>query len=116
MPPTSPAPSSAARTLHALLLTSTLIISIGAFVVSRSLAALDRGVGWLAARAGGQTADQWWSANLGRALALWALLESSAMLGSVTLFFTGHLVPFMLLVGLALGGLLSLSPGRLVGE
>ncbi len=138
MPPTSPAPSSAARTLHALLLTSTLIISIGAFVVSRSLAALDRGVGLLdgvailaglsglgmalllrsrlAARAGGQTADQWWSANLGRALALWALLESSAMLGSVTLFFTGHLVPFMLLVGLALGGLLSLSPGRLVGE
>jgi hypothetical protein len=138
MPPASPAPSSAARTLHALLLTSTLIISIGAFVVSRSIAALSSAVGvldWVAilvglsglaialllrsrlpARTGGQTADQWWSANLGRAVALWALFEFPAMLGSVTLFVTGHLIPFIALVALALGGLVSLAPGRLGGD
>lgn len=134
----APGPAASARTLHAFLIASTLIVCVGALVATRStgpfasglapieLAALLIGISLLAfvylmrsrmlPRASGQSDDDWWRLHLGKALLLWSLLEFSALVGAVALFATRHLVGFALLAVLALGGLLSVSPARLAGD
>jgi hypothetical protein len=57
----------------------------------------------LPARGAGQTEDDWWARNLGRATAIWAVAEGLAILGGVFYLVTG--VPMTLssaAVGLAL--------------
>jgi len=135
-PPVPPVRS--ARTIHAFLIASTLIVSIGALVASRSTGALrgeaatidyvGAGIGLAAAlllgalrrrlpaRSAEQNADDWWRLQIGRAVLLWGLLELLAVLGAAALLFTGHAIGFAVLALLALGGLLVLSPARLAGE
>ena len=125
----------AARTIYAGIISSTAIISIGAYAVRRSLGlvpgtgpldfvAIFAGVGAgllglvirsrLPARSGASD-DDWWKVNAGRAIAVWGLLEAPAILGAVTLFATGHLLVFAALVAFALVGLATLTPARLSG-
>lgn len=132
-----PPSARAAATIYVALISSTLIIVIGAAVVGRSLArfslalgavdaaAIVAGCGALALvavlrtrlrpRAGSETPDAWWRANLGRVLPLWVLLELPALLGAVVLFATGHALPLLGLALLSLGGFAVLSPGRVLG-
>jgi hypothetical protein len=138
--PSRPAPpaSSAARTLHSFLIASTLIVSIGAFVAARSSGPLRSGIApldylalvlgaaallgiprlreRLPPRAAGQSVDEWWAGQLGRAVLLWALLEFSAMLGAATLLITRQPWGSTALAGLAIAGLLWFSPTRLAGR
>lgn len=138
MPPSPPALSAAARTLHAFLVASTLIVSSGAFIVTRSMRPLSGGaapIDWMALLVSGSalwivlllrsripgptgslSLEDWWREHLGRCVMIWALLELPAVLGAVALFATGHYWIFGLLVFLALGGLLTASPARLAGE
>ena len=136
-PAALPPSARAAATIYVALISSTLIIVIGAAVVGRSLArfslalgsidaaAIVAGCGALAMvavlrirlrpRAGSETPDAWWRANLGRVLPLWVLLELPALLGAVVLFATGHALPLLGLAILSLGGFVVLSPGRVAG-
>lgn len=138
MPGQAPAPATAARTVYAFLIASTIIVASGALIARRSLRGLSTGFGPLDAaglacgvsalvivallasrlprRPAGQTVDDWWRAHTGRAVLLWSLLELPAMIGAVTLFATGHLVAYLLLAVLALGGLAVTGPARLVAE
>ena len=135
MPGPLPGAAIAARTIYAGILSSTAIISIGAYAVRRSLGivpgagpldfvALFAGVGAillvLAIRArlparSGASDDDWWKANAGRAVTVWALLEAPAILGAVILFATGRLLAFTALAAFALVGLATLTPARLSG-
>jgi hypothetical protein len=132
VPPAPRTPASAAGIVYIGIVASTIIVSVGAAVVSASLhttntsfGALDglallAGLGGLGAvlrlrgalpeSTGG---DAWWRANAGACLVLWALLELVALIGSTLLFITGHVVVFAVLVLAAMGGLVTLSPGRL---
>jgi hypothetical protein len=138
--PAQPAgPAAAARTIYAFLIASTAIVSIGAYVVHRALAAPATGgmspfeyvallLGLsdlmlvlvirsrLPVRAEGMPADEWWRTNTGRAVLVWALLESPALIGSVALFATGHLGAYAALVFFALAGLATFTPARLAGD
>jgi len=138
VPSSLPALSAAARTVHAFLVASTLIVSSGAFIVTRSLRPLSGGaapIDWMALlvggsalwivfllrsrfpeRTGSRSLEDWWRENLGRCVMIWALLELPAILGAVALFATGHFWIFSGLVFVALGGLLTAAPARLAGE
>ena len=95
-----PGAAVAARTIYAGIISSTAIVSIGAYAVRRSFGilpgtgpldfvALFAGVGAillvlvlrarLPARSGASD-DDWWKANAGRAITVWALLEAPAIL------------------------------------
>ena len=131
-----PGAAAAARTIYAGIISSTAIVSIGAYAVRRSFGilpgtgpldfvALFAGVGAillvLVLRArfparSGASDDDWWKANAGRAITVWALLEAPAILGAVTLFATGHLLAFTALAAFALVGLATLTPARLSGR
>ena len=133
----APGPAASARTLHAFLIASTLIVSVGALVAVRSagptasgvvpleLAALLIGLSLLTMvyllrtrilpRASAESEDEWWRAHLGKALLLWSLLEFSALVGALTLFLTRHVLGFSLLALLALAGLFLVAPARLTG-
>ena len=124
-----------ARTLHAFVVASTLIVIVGAFVVVRTTGPVLSGFGALDAvalmmgistvamtllvrqrlplRPSSQTEDDWWRQHLGRAVLIWALLEMPAVIGGITLMATRQAVAFGLLAVVALGGLLSARPGRL---
>jgi hypothetical protein len=130
--------ASSARTIHAFLIASTLIVSTGAFVTIRSTGRFVTGMtplelvallvgasvllliyllrSRLPTRGAGQSTDAWWRLNLGKAVLLWALFEFSALLGAVTLFATRALLGFGILTFVALGGLVLLSPARLAAE
>ena len=138
MPSRPASPSRFARTLYAFFIASTLIVSVGAFVTVRGTAALRSelaaidyvaalvGLGavllldWLRRRTPERRADQspddWWRLSMGQAVLLWGLLDLVAMLGAIELFLTGHVIGFGILAAVALGGLLTLSPGRLAQE
>lgn len=124
--------------VYAGIMASTTIVTLGAFVVSKSLGSMSYsvavpdsavfvvGLGVLIAGLRqrrrldgplrGGTAEQWWVENAGRALLLWGLLELGALIGAGLLFATGHLPVYAVLAGLALAGLVLSSPGRLAGE
>jgi hypothetical protein len=136
----APSPTSSARTLHAFLVASTLIISSGAFITTKSLTGLESGSGFtgleavalllgasdlllvtlirsrLPTRGAGRSADEWWRRHLGRAVLLWTLLEFLALLGAITLFATRRVTAFGVLTLIALAALLSVSPSRLAGD
>ena len=138
MPQAQRAPSSSARVVYAGIVASTLIVSLGALVVSMSLdsasgrlgppdaAAFLLGLGVFVAgmrirqrlgeRRGGQSREEWWTAHAGRVLLLWGLMELAAMAGAALLFATGHLPVFVVLALAALAGLATSSPGRLAAE
>jgi hypothetical protein len=63
----------------------------------------------------GSTADDWWHANLGRAVFIWALVDAPAMLGTIayllTRDFRALLAPF---IGLLLFA--NYRPSRLTGN
>lgn len=129
------APSSAARVVYAGIFASTIIVSAGALVVRGTLGPL----GWsmhlldyvaivagstalalagrrrqaIGGRRSGQTDDDWWDANAGKAMLVWAVLEGAALAGAIVLFATGHVTVFAVLVTLVLSGLVLTSPGRL---
>ena len=138
--PTRPVgPAAAARTIYAFLIASTAIVSIGAYVVHRTLAAPAGGgispLEYVAlllglsdlmlvvvirrgfpVRSDGTPPDEWWRVNTGRAVLVWALLEAPALIGSATLFATGHQGAYAALVLLALAGLGTFTPARLAGS
>lgn len=134
----SRAPFSAARVVYAGIFASTIIVSAGALVVKGTLGTL----GWsmdlldyvaivagstavvlanrlrqaIGGRRSGQSADDWWGENAGKALLVWAILELAALVGAIVLFATGHVTVFTVLVTLVLAGLVLTSPGRLSGQ
>lgn len=67
----------------------------------------------LPARATGMTEDAWWTANLGRAVPVWALLESAGMVGAV-FYFIGVGRVGLIVAAAALALLVANGPGRLI--
>ena len=138
MPPAERAPSSSARVVYAGIVASTLIVTIGALVVSMSLKSASGSMGApdavvfllglgvfvagtkirqrLGERRGGRSREEWWAANAGRVLLLWGLMELAAMAGAALLFATGHLPVFVMLALAALAGLATSSPGRFAAD
>jgi hypothetical protein len=124
-----------ARTLHAFLVASTLIVIAGALVVTRTTGTLGTGFGLLdgiavmmglsalaisslvrqrlPGRPTGPGEDDWWRENLGRALVVWGLLELTGAVGAVTLIVTRQLPGYGLLGVLSIGLLLQTRPARL---
>ena len=116
------------------IVASTLIITIGAFVVRMSLKSLSTGIGVgdlaallvgfgafgavvrhmqrLGGRRPGESREDWWGENAGRMVLVWGLWELGAMAGAVLLFATGHYPFFTVLALAALAGLATSSPGR----
>ncbi len=137
-PPAPPSFSTTARTVHAFLVASTLIIASGGFVVTKSMRALSGDVTAIDGAAllmGGSalcvalllrtrmpdrgaaaSLDDWWKVSLGRAVLIWALFEMPAAIGAVALFLTGHVASFAVLVLLGVAGLLTAGPRRLAGN
>ena len=138
MPQAGRAPSSSARVVYAGIVASTLIVTLGALVVSTSLKSASGSLGApdavafllglgvflagtkirqrLGERRGGQSREEWWTAHAGRVLLLWGLMETAAMAGAVLLFATGHLSVFVVLSLAALAGLATSSPGRFAAD
>ena len=138
MPPAPRSPSSAARVVYAGIIASTLIISVGALIVSLALGTATTAAGlpdWVALISGSaafvigfqqrkrlsrphgaDSAEEWWGENGGRALLIWGLLELTAVAGAAVVFATGHLTAFVGLAVLGLAGLGTLSPGRVQGH
>ncbi len=138
MPQAKRAPSSSARVVYAGIVASTLIVSLGALVVSMSLKSLTTriGLGDLAAllvgfgafaavvrrlqrlggRRTGQSRESWWGENAGRMVLVWGLWELGALAGAALVFATGHYPIFTVLALAALAGLATSSPGRLAAE
>lgn len=139
MPSRLPSPAgSTARTIHSFLIASTLIVSIGALVATRSTGPLRSDLGAidvlavlvgacallcfyllrsrLPERSSGQSPDEWWRLHLGQAVLLWGLLEFSALLGAAALLATRQPIGFGVLALLAVAGLFRLAPARLAGE
>jgi hypothetical protein len=101
-PPTMPG-EGAATLLRALVLTLAAGGTIGLRVVRQALPP--------APRAGGT--DDWWHANLGRAVALWAFPDGVGIAGAVAYFLTGDGLVFALAAGWALAMFVMYAPGRL---
>lgn len=62
-----------------------------------------------------RAADEWWTANLGRAVALWAFPDGVGVTGAVAYFLTGDALVFALAAGWALAMFVIYAPGRLSG-
>jgi hypothetical protein len=114
MPPSAPvSPSISARIIHAALVLGVVLFGgvawyIGSNASIPASAVPDRRVlylglilasgvlfgaamytaGTLTAPPSGMSQDDWWRANLGRALVVWALVESPALLGTVAYLLT----------------------------
>jgi hypothetical protein len=121
------------RTLHAFIVASTTIIILGAFVVTRTTGPVVFAFGALDAvalvmgisgvmitalvrqrlPAASGSPEQWWEVNLGRVILLWVFYEVPAVIGSITLMATRHLIAFLVLGTVALAGLVISRPGRL---
>ncbi len=122
--------------MYAGIFASTIIVTVGALVVRKSLGSMSYGVGrfdWMVFVAGlgalifayrqrqrfgdghSHQAEQWWGDHSGQALLVWGLLEVGALIGAVLLFSTGRFPVYAVLAGLALAGLVLTSPSRLAG-
>ncbi len=114
MPPSGPvSPAITARIIHAALVlgvtlfsavawyigsNSTMPVSalpdrrvlyLGLFLVSAGLfGAAMYGAGRLSPPGPGTSQDDWWRANLGRVIAVWALIEAPALLGTTAYLLT----------------------------
>lgn len=136
--PERPAPRALAALVHLVLLASVLIMAGTAWflrasgtmgpaapddrAVSVRLVALGTGLVVLAlgivirGRLGESTAadaETWWRFNFPRALLVWALADSAAMVGIVAFIISGDLFTLALLGGTGLGLLLLSAPGRI---
>ena len=114
MPPSAPvSPAISARIIHAALVSGVILFCGAAWYIG-SITALpvsavpDRRVlylglilvsgvlfgaamytaGTIASPAAGMSQDDWWRANLARAIVVWALVESPAILGTVAYLLT----------------------------
>ncbi len=67
----------------------------------------------LPGRATGMSDEAWWAANLGRAIPVWALLESAALVGAV-FYFIGVGPAGLIVAAAALALLVANGPGRLI--
>ena len=65
------------------------------------------------ARGSGTSDDAWWAANLRRAIPVWALLESAALVGAV-FYFIGVGRAGLVVAAAALALLVANGPGRLI--
>lgn len=88
------------RSLPAEALPQRRVLYIGLALISAALfGAAMFSVARLPAPARGETEDDWWRANLGRAVAVWALVEAPTLLGVVaytlTRDFRTLLAPFI---------------------
>lgn len=121
--------------VYAGIVASTTIITLGAFITSRTLGAMTGDIGRLdalvflaglgALGAGfrrrarlvnhdaGRVPELWWGENAGRVLVVWVLMELGGVIGAVLLFATGRAPVSAILAVLALAGLALSSPGRL---
>jgi hypothetical protein len=57
--------------------------------------------------------DEWWTANLGRAVALWAFPDGVGVTGAVAYFLTGDGLVFALAAGWALAMFVVYAPARI---
>jgi hypothetical protein len=57
--------------------------------------------------------DAWWTANLGKAVAIWALADGIAILGAVAYLLAGDTLVLALAVGWAAAMFVGHAPGRL---
>ena len=57
--------------------------------------------------------DAWWAANLGRALAIWALADGAAIVGGVAFLLGGDGLVLALAIGWAVAMFVQYTPGRL---
>lgn len=67
----------------------------------------------LPVRTSAMTDDAWWRANLGRVVPMWALLESTGMVGAV-FYFIGVGRAGLIVAAAALALLVANGPGRLI--
>ncbi len=63
----------------------------------------------------GDSEDTWWQSNFGRALLVWALIESPSVAGTVFHFITGSVLP-LIVTGVGLVLLMINAPARLVQD
>ncbi|MGH7525235.1 MAG: hypothetical protein ACREMX_00865 [Gemmatimonadales bacterium] len=140
MPPNAPvSPAINARIIHASLVTGVVLFWMVAWYVGKEASATpaealpDRRVlyvalfvvaavlfgaaifaaGRISPPAAGISQDDWWRANLGRAIVVWALVEAPALLGLVAYFLTRDFRALIAtLTGLLLFG--NYRPSRLV--
>jgi hypothetical protein len=96
---------SARTILRALVLTLAAGGTVGLRVVRAGLPA----------PAASGTADAWWQAYLGRAVALWAFPDGVGIMGAVAYFLTGDLLVLALAAGWALAMFVAYTPAGLEG-
>lgn len=136
--PERPAPRALATLVHLVLLASVLTMGGTAWFLRASgtmghaapddqawlvrLVALAAGLVVLAlgitirgrlGESAGSDSGTWWRSNFPRALLVWALADSAAMIGIVAFITSGDLLTLALLGGTGLGLLLLSAPGRL---
>jgi hypothetical protein len=88
-----------------------VVIALAAAGLAMVVSLILRGrLGSLQASAG---RDAWWTANLGRAVALWSLAEGAGLLAGVAYFLTGNLPATLLAFAVAILLLLMYAPSRL---
>jgi hypothetical protein len=89
------------------------ILYLGLFLLSAILfAAAGYSAGRLTASSSGTTQDEWWRANLGRAVLIWALVETPTVLGTTAYLLT-HDFRTLLATLAGLLFLVNYRPGRL---
>jgi hypothetical protein len=59
--------------------------------------------------------DEWWTANLGKAMTLWVFPDGVGVAGAVAYFLSGDGLVFALAAGWALAMFVVYAPGRLTG-
>lgn len=57
--------------------------------------------------------DAWWAANVGRAVAIWALADGAAIVGAVAYLLAGDTLVLALAAGWAVAMFVGYAPGRL---
>lgn len=62
---------------------------------------------------GGRDLDAWWKGNVGKAVAIWALMDGAAIMGAVAFLLSGDVLVLVLAVGWAVAMFMRHAPGRL---
>lgn len=91
----------------AVLLPVLVAVALGTIILALVLKARIPG------RVGGASDEAWWAVNLRRAIPVWALLESVALVGAV-FYFIGVGPAGVVVAGGALALLVANGPGRLI--
>jgi hypothetical protein len=96
-------PEGAAMVVRALVLTLAAAGTIGLRVLRRTLPPAPAP----------HAVEDWWAANLGRAVALWAFPDGVGVAGAVVYYLTGDGLVFALAAGWALAMFVVYAPGKL---